>query len=58
MVKKWPWFERPTSYQKLNFPAQIFCGTEFYICIVLGRSYLWALPPSFFKILLIFFRFL
>jgi hypothetical protein len=42
MVRK-----RPTSYHKLNFPIQIFHGKVFYICIVVGRSYLGHFsPPS------------
>jgi hypothetical protein len=50
-------YERPTSYRKLNFPAQIFHGTVFYISVVLGFS-----PQSVFNfhgvILLLVFRFL
>jgi hypothetical protein len=39
-------YECPTSYHKLNFPTQILHGTDSYICIVLGRSYL-DFPPIF-----------
>jgi hypothetical protein len=39
VAKKCPRYERPTSNHNLNFPAQIFCGTVFYFCIVFGRSY-------------------
>jgi hypothetical protein len=31
MVKKCPRYERPTSNHKLNFPSQIFHGTELYV---------------------------
>jgi hypothetical protein len=48
MVKKGRGYERPTSYRTLNFPAQIFHGTVFPICIVLKCHTFGAFSPILF----------
>jgi hypothetical protein len=62
MLKKYPRYERPISYHKLNFPAQFFCQNFPSILCNLGRFYLGHLFPHFFTlqslILLLAFRFL
>jgi hypothetical protein len=63
MGKKCTRYERPTSYHNWHFPTQFFCGTVFYICIVLGASYFEHFFPAIFftihgLILLLDFRFL